>query len=162
MDEVAQQYARQSIRFIKVDTAQLAYSDLIKMGITSVPVIRLHTQVNKDKPLPHDAVEPPSCLSLCLLLKPYKGDCDCAFQVKRLTYSGDRTLSALTQYITNYTVSPIHSSMQTGTEADAASVAMPSYWFLQEIAVVPQQNSDQLAFDLNQTVYTKAPEQVGQ
>ncbi|DBB00602.1 hypothetical protein WJX82_004931 [Trebouxia sp. C0006] len=96
MDEVAQQYARQSIRFIKVDTAQLAYSDLIKMGITSVPVIRLHTQV------------------------------------KRLTYSGDRSLAALTQYITNYT----------------------------EIAVVPQQDSDQLAFDLNQTVYTKAPEQV--
>lgn len=96
MDEMAQQYARQSIRFIKVDTAQLAYSDLIKMGITSVPVIRLHTQV------------------------------------KRLTYSGDRSLSALTQYITNYT----------------------------GIAVVPQQISDQLAFDLDQTVYTKAPEQV--
>lgn len=96
MDEVAQQYARQSIRFIRVDTAQLAYSDLIKMGITSVPVIRLHTQE------------------------------------KRLTYSGDRTLSALTQYITKYT----------------------------GIAVVPQQVLDQLAFDLDQTVYTKAPEQV--
>ena len=52
--------------------------------------------------------------------------------------------------------------MQTGTEADAASLAMPSYLILQEIAVVPQQDSDQLAFDLNQTVYTKAPEQVGQ
>ncbi len=51
--------------------------------------------------------------------------------------------------------------MQTGTEADAASLAMPSYLILQEIAVVPQQDSDQLAFDLNQTVYTKAPEQVG-
>ncbi|DBB00979.1 TPA: hypothetical protein ACH3X1_000886 [Trebouxia sp. C0004] len=96
MDEVAQQYAQQSIRFIQVDTAQLAYSDMIKMGITSVPVIRLHTQV------------------------------------KRLTYSGDRSLSALTQYITNYT----------------------------EIAVVPQQHPDQLAFDLDQTVYTKVPKQV--
>lgn len=72
MDEVAQQYAQQSVRFIKVDTAQLAYSDLIKMGITSVPVIRLHTQVHKHKPLPHDAIEPASCLSLCLVLKPYK------------------------------------------------------------------------------------------
>lgn len=45
MDEVAQQYSRQSIKFISVDTAHLAYADLIKMGITSVPVIRLHTQV---------------------------------------------------------------------------------------------------------------------
>lgn len=45
MDEVAQQYSRQSVRFISVDIAQLAYSDLIKMGITSTPVIRLHTQV---------------------------------------------------------------------------------------------------------------------
>ena len=80
--------------------------------------------------------------------------------MKRLTYSGDRSLSALTQYITNYTVSPVHSSMQTGTEVDAASLAMPSYLFLQGIAVVPQQISDQLAFDLDQTVYTKAPEQV--
>ena len=71
MDEVAQQYARQSIRFIKVDTAQLAYSDLIKMGITSVPVIRLHTQVN-NQALPHNAAQSPSCLCLCLLLKPYK------------------------------------------------------------------------------------------
>lgn len=82
--------------------------------------------------------------------------------MKRLTYSGDRSLSALTQYITNYTVSRIQSSMQTGTEADTASLAIPSYLILQEIAVVPQQDSDQLAFDLNQTVYTKAPEQVGQ
>ncbi len=51
--------------------------------------------------------------------------------------------------------------MQTGTEADTASLAMPSYLILQEIAVVPQHDSDQLAFDLNQTIYTKAPEQVG-
>ena len=89
-----------------------------------------------------------------------QGDRDSVFQVKRLTYSGERTLSALTQYITNYTVSPIHSSMQTGTEADAASIAIPNYLFLQEIAVVPPQNLDQLAFDLDQTVYTKAPKQV--
>lgn len=72
MDEVAQQYAWQSIRFIKVDTAQLAYSDLIKMGITSVPVIRLHTQVHNHKPLPYAENESCSCLSLCLVLKPYK------------------------------------------------------------------------------------------
>ena len=52
--------------------------------------------------------------------------------------------------------------MQTGTEVEAASLAMPSYLFLQGIAVVPQQVSDQLAFDLDQTVYTKAPEQVEQ
>ena len=52
--------------------------------------------------------------------------------------------------------------MQTGTEADTASLAMPSYLILQEIAVVPQQDSDQSACELNQTVYTKAPEQVGQ
>ncbi len=72
MDEVAQQYAQQSILFIKVDTAQLAYSDLIKMGITSVPVVRLHTQVYKHKLLPHNELKPPSCPSLCVLLKPHK------------------------------------------------------------------------------------------
>jgi len=66
MDEVAQQYARQSIRFIKVDTAQLAYSDLIKMGITSVPVIRLHTQVYKHKLLPYDAGESALPASACV------------------------------------------------------------------------------------------------
>ncbi len=158
MDEVAQQYAQQSIRFIKVDTAQLAYSDLIKMGITSVPVIRLHTQVYKHKPLLQNEVKPPSCLSLCA--EALQGDRDCVFQVKRLTYSGDRTLSALTQYITNYTVSPVHFPCRLTQKQ--TQLAMPSYLILQEIAVVPLQDSDQLAFDLNQTVYTKAPEQVGQ
>lgn len=96
MDEVAQQYSRQSIKFISVDTAHLAYADLIKMGITSVPVIRLHTQV------------------------------------KRLTYPGNRTLSAVTQYITNYT----------------------------GITTVPQRASDQPASDIAQTGYTQAPMQV--
>ena len=47
MDDVAHHFAKQSIKFIKVDTAQLAYSDMIKMGVTSVPVIRLHTQVRQ-------------------------------------------------------------------------------------------------------------------
>ena len=46
MDEIAQHYSRQSVRFVRVDTAQLAYSDMIKMGVTTTPVIRLHTQVS--------------------------------------------------------------------------------------------------------------------
>ena len=47
MDEVAQRYAKQSIKFIKVDIAQLAYSDMIKMGVTAVPVVRLHSQATQ-------------------------------------------------------------------------------------------------------------------
>lgn len=43
--EVAQQYAKQSIKFFSIDTAQLSYSELIKMGLTSVPVVRVHSQV---------------------------------------------------------------------------------------------------------------------
>ena len=45
VDEVGLQYAKQSIKFMKVDRAQLSYSELIKMGVTSVPVIRVHSQV---------------------------------------------------------------------------------------------------------------------
>ena len=47
IEEVAQHYSKQSIKFLRVDIAQLAYSDMIKMGITTTPVIRLHTQVSK-------------------------------------------------------------------------------------------------------------------
>ncbi|KAL3147588.1 hypothetical protein ABBQ38_014641 [Trebouxia sp. C0009 RCD-2024] len=47
VDEVAQHYSKQSIKLLRVDTAHLAYSDMIKMGITTTPVIRLHTQVDR-------------------------------------------------------------------------------------------------------------------
>lgn len=47
MEEVAQHYSKQSIKFLRVDTGELAYSNMIKMGITTTPVVRLHTQVSK-------------------------------------------------------------------------------------------------------------------
>ena len=56
VEEVAQHYSKQSIRFLSVDTAQLAYSDMIKMGITITPVVRLHTQVDQQDMLVHNRV----------------------------------------------------------------------------------------------------------
>ena len=56
VEEVAQHYSKQSVRFLSVDTAELAYSDMIKMGITITPVIRLHTQVDNQDMLVHSRV----------------------------------------------------------------------------------------------------------
>ena len=38
-------YSDESIQFIKADIAELSYADLIRMGVSSTPVVRLHTQV---------------------------------------------------------------------------------------------------------------------
>lgn len=96
MAEVAMHYSDESIQFVKADIAESSYADLTRMGVSSTPVVRLHTQD------------------------------------KRLTYSGDFTLSALTKYITNNT----------------------------GLATLPMQQPGHPAFDLQKTPFTQAPQQV--